>query len=38
MFGKNWLILIKMVVWVVNYQKEQCIYKWVYFILKSTTL
>ena len=37
-FLKNlsvWLALIKVVVRVVNYQKGQCIYKWVYFILKS---
>ena len=32
-----WLTLIKMVVWVVNYQKEPYIYKGVYFIFKSTT-
>ena len=32
-----YLTLIKMVVWVVNYQNEQCIYTGVYFILKSTT-
>ena len=31
-----WLTLIKVVVWVVNYQKGQCIYKRVYFILKPT--
>ena len=31
------LALIKVVIWVVNYQKRQCIYKRVYFILKSTT-
>ena len=30
-----WLALIKVVVWGVNYQKGQCIYKEVYFILKS---
>ena len=30
-----WLALIKVVVLMINYQKEQCIYKWVYFILKS---
>ena len=30
-----WLAFIKVVVWGVNYQKEQCIYKGVYFILKS---
>ena len=28
-----WLTLIKVTVWVVNYQKGQCIYKGVYFIL-----
>ena len=32
-----WLVLIKVAIWVVNYQKGQCIHKWVYFILKSTT-
>ena len=32
-----WLALIKVAVWNVNYQKGQCIYKRVYFILKSTT-
>ena len=32
-----WLALIKVAVWGINYQKEQCIYKSVYFILKSTT-
>ena len=32
-----WLTLIKMVVWVVNYQKEPYIYKGVYLIFKSTT-
>ena len=30
-----WLVFIKVMVWVVNYQKRQCIYKEVYFILKS---
>ena len=30
-----WLVLIKVTVWGVNYQKRQCIYKGVYFILKS---
>ena len=30
-----WLALIKVAVWGVNYQKWQCIYKEVYFILKS---
>ena len=42
-----WLALIKVAVWGINYQKGQCIYKgiyfilffmWVYFILKSITL
>ena len=28
-----WLALIKVTVWGVNYQKGQCIYKGVYFIL-----
>ena len=28
-----WLTLIKVAVWGVNYQKGQCIYKKVYFIL-----
>ena len=28
-----WLTLIKVAVWIVNYQKGQCIYKGVYFIL-----
>ena len=32
-----WIVLIKVVGWAVNYQKEQCIYKGVYFIFKSTT-
>ena len=32
-----WLALIKVAVWGINYKKEQCIYKEVYFILKSTT-
>ena len=32
-----WLTLIKMAIWEINYQKWQCIYKGVYFILKSTT-
>ena len=32
-----WLALIKVMVWLVNYQKEQCIYKGVYFIFISTT-
>ena len=32
-----WLAFIKVAVWVINYQKGQCIYKGVYFILKSTT-
>ena len=32
-----WLALIKVAVWGINYQKWQCIYKGVYFILKSTT-
>ena len=41
-----WLALIKVAVWEINYQKWQCIYKgiyfilffmWVYFILKSIT-
>ena len=31
-----WLAIIKVAVWKVNYQKGQCIYKRVYFILKST--
>ena len=31
------LALIKVAIGVVNYQKRQYIYKWVYFILKSTT-
>ena len=30
-----WLALIKVVVWGVNDQKRQCIYKGVYFILKE---
>ena len=30
-----WLAFIKVAVWEVNYQKWQCIYKRVYFILKS---
>ena len=30
-----WLALIKVAVWEVNYQKGQCIYKGIYFILKS---
>ena len=29
-----WLAFIKVVVWGVNYQKGQCTYKGVYFILK----
>ena len=28
-----WLALIKVAVWGINYQKWQCIYKGVYFIL-----
>ena len=32
-----WLVLIKITVLEINYQKGQCIYKRVYFILKSTT-
>ena len=32
-----WLALIKVAIWGINYKKEQCIYKGVYFILKSTT-
>ena len=32
-----WLTLIKVAIWGINYKKEQCIYKGVYFILKSTT-
>ena len=30
-----WLALIKVSVWGINFQKGQCIYKGVYFILKS---
>ena len=30
-----WLALIKVAVWGINYQKRQCIYNRVYFILKS---
>ena len=33
-FWKSW-VLIKVAVWEINYQKGQCIYKEVYFILKS---
>ena len=33
-----WLALIKVTVWGINYQKDQCIYKGVYFILKSILL
>ena len=32
-----WLVLIKITVLDINYQKGQCIYNRVYFILKSTT-
>ena len=32
-----WLELIKVAVWGINYQKGQCLYKGVNFILKSTT-
>ena len=28
-----WLVLIKVTVWGINYQKEPCIYKGIYFIL-----
>ena len=31
------LAFIKVAVWGINYKKKQCIYKGVYFILKSTT-
>ena len=30
-----WLALIKVAVWGINYQKKQCIYKRVYFILNQ---
>ena len=30
-----WLALIKVSVWEINFQKGQCIYEGVYFILKS---
>ena len=29
-----WLVFIKVAIWGVNYQKGQCTYKRVYFILK----
>ena len=31
------LVLIKVTIWGINYQKGQCRYKRIYFILKSTT-